>query len=193
MTQMLEPTLKPRLNARKFTVEEFEKLYFAGVLSTDARVELLDGQVIELSPQSDLHKYAISNYTEIILERYARRVVVMPQVPLDVNLPHYQPEPDIAILHPPKTQYKIRKNHASDVLWLIEVSDSTLEKDREIKLPIYATAGVPEVWIHNVGANQLEVYTRPNASEARYARLETFSEGETVTPVCFPGEPLEWW
>lgn len=193
MTDTLtKPDPAPRPNEpRRFTVAEFERMFAAQVFEPQTRLELLDGRVYELSPQNEPHKYAIINLTESIIEHLGRQVVVAAQMPLDVNQQFYQPEPDLAMLKPPRTQYKTRKNHASDVLWLIEVSDTTLEKDRTEKLPVYAASGVPEVWILNLNANQLEVYTRPN--DDRYARLETFNAGETVAPQVFPDLKLEWW
>jgi Uma2 family endonuclease len=134
----------------------------------------------------------VMNYTEVLRDRFEKRIVIAAQMPLDVHLEHYQPEPDMALLRPPKDQYKTRKNRAEDVLWLIEVSDSTLETDRLVKLPIYAAAGVPEVWIHDVNAGQLEVYRRPNPS-GRYEVSTTFREGEAVAPLAFSDLPLEWW
>jgi Uma2 family endonuclease len=193
MTDTLtKPTRAKNANEpHRFTVAEFERMYFAGVFEEGARLELLRGEVYNLSPQNEQHKYAIISLTETIIEVLGHKVVVAAQMPLNVDHEHYQPEPDVAMLKPPRSQYKTRKNHATDVLWLIEVSDTTLEKDRTEKLPIYASAGVPEVWILNLNTNQLEVYTRPNGD--RYARLETFDAGQAVAPQAFPDVKLEWW
>jgi Uma2 family endonuclease len=198
MTQAVSPNATLPFLAHRFTVAEFERMFFAGVFSGETRAELLDGQVVMLTPRSHLethepHKYIIANYIDVLPDHYGKRLVMMPQMPLSVGLEHYQPEPDIALLRPPKTLYRERKNRAEDVLWLIEVSDSTLETDRSIKLPIYAASGIPEVWIHNVSAGKLEVYTQPNSENRRYERATTHHPGEMVAPLAFADEPMSWW
>jgi hypothetical protein len=193
MTQAVSPSAALPFLAHRFTVAEFERMFFAGVFSGEARAELLDGQVVMLTPQNEPHKYIIANYIDVLPDHYGKRIVMMPQMPLSVGLEHYQPEPDIALLRPPKTLYRERKNRAEDVLWLIEVSDSTLETDRSVKLPIYAASGIPEVWIHNVGAGKLEVYTQPNSESRRYERATTYRSGEMVAPLAFADEPMSWW
>jgi Uma2 family endonuclease len=192
MTQVLLRASEP-FTPHLFTVAEFERMFFAGVFATDTRAELLEGKVVIVVPQNPPHKYALANYVDILPDVYGKRIVQMPQMPLDVHLEHYQPEPDLAILKPPKEQYKNRKNQAEDVLWLIEVSDATLETDRTVKLPIYAACGIPEYWIHDVNTGQLEVYTDPNKDLRRYGHLATYKPGEKVTPQAFVNESLEWW
>jgi hypothetical protein len=193
MTQVLHQNTEKPFTPHLFTVAEFEKMFFAQVFAPETRAELLEGKVVILTPQNDPHKYILANYVDTLPDAYSKRIVQMPQMPLHVHLGYDQPEPDLALLKPPKEQYKNRKNQAEDVLWLIEVSDSTLETDRTVKLPIYAACGIPEVWIHNVAVQQLEVYTNPDKDLRRYGQLRTYKQGEKVAPQAFADELLEWW
>lgn len=116
--------------------------------------------------------------------------MVVSQSPLHLP-PNGEPEPDVTLLKLPEEQYRSRLPTGEDVLLLIEVSKSTLEYDRSKKLPIYAKANIPEIWIHNLTDKQLEVYRNPQGE--RYTSLSTYAEGQEVAPLAFDGEPVQWW
>jgi Uma2 family endonuclease len=122
-------------------------------------------------------------------QRFADRVLISVQSPVRL-LPDSEPQPDLVLLKPPLETYRNRLPQAEDILLLIEVADSSLEYDRNEKLPIYARAEIPEVWIVNLKDKQLEVYSEPK--NGRYGQLKTYEEGSEVAPRAFD-ESINCW
>ena len=179
--------IQPKLY--RFSIEEYEQTARTGVWD-DRRVELLDGEVFPMTPIGPEHSLSVIQFIEQLVPRFKGRAVLAAQNPL--HLPSDgEPEPDIMLLKPPKERYQSRLPTGEDVLLLIEVSKSTLEYDRSKKLPIYARANIPEVWIHNLADKQLEVYRNPQGE--RYTSLSTYAEGQEVAPSAFGDEPIQWW
>ncbi len=172
-----------------FSIEEYEQVACAGVWD-GVRVELLDGEVFHMAPIGPEHSLSVIQFIEQLVLRFSGRAVLAAQNPLHLS-PDGEPEPDIVLLKPPKEQYQSRLPTGEDVLLLIEVSKSTLEYDRTKKLPIYARATIPEVWIHNLVDSQLEVYRNPQ--NERYTSLSTYEEGQEVAPLAFGSEFIQWW
>lgn len=166
----------------RFTVEDYHKAYAAGALG-QGRVELLNGEVYHMSPMGYRHRYCVTALTQMLVKTFSERVVVMPQCSL-IIAPESEPEPDLMLLKPPLSTYKDRDPYPQDVLLVIEVSDTT---DRSLKVPLYAQAGIPEIWIVNLLEEKLEVYRAPD-----YQPLY-FEKGTAVAPIAIGGEGLEWW
>lgn len=175
----------------RFTLDEFYRMGNAGVFD-DRRVELLEGEVYTLPPQGFRHADIIRGLTEEMIVHFRDRAFTSPQCPVIINaeLDSYL-EPDVALLRLPKSQYRERHVVAADVLLAVEVSATTLAKDRGPKLAIYAGAGVPEVWIVNLGGEKLEVYRQP--SSEGYRSITILDAGQPVGPLEFPESPLRWW
>jgi Uma2 family endonuclease len=195
MTQALEktggvnPQSNPMLDRRhRFTVEEYEKAYFAGAFG-DKRVELIEGEVIEMAPMNDPHVDWLGVLTRKLVLALHEVAMVLPQVPVRLEEPCSQPEPDFVVVA--LSKYEQKKVHVKDAAIVIEVSDSTLEEDRDIKLKLYARNFAKEFWILNVQQQQLEVYRDPEGET--YKTKFTLARGEAVTPLEFPGVVLEWW
>lgn len=168
---------------RLFTVEEYHRMAEAGILHEDDRIELIHGEIVTMSPIGNRHAAIVRRINLLLTSRVA------PQAMLDVQNPvrigdHSEPEPDITILPFRDDYYAETGVTPDDVLLLIEVSDSTLKQDRNVKLPLYATAGIPEVWIIDVSKRQLEVYRQP--SEERYQSVATLTREDTVTATQLP-------
>ncbi len=173
----------------RFSIEEYECLA-KSLWHEDERVELLDGEIYAMTPIGPEHIYSVTRFTKQLILQLGERAVVASQSPLHLP-PDGEPEPDIALLKPPEEQYRSRLPRGEDVLLLIEVSKSTLEYDRTKKLPIYARANIPEVWIHNLVDGQLEVYRNPKGK--RYTSLSTYVEGQEVASLAFGDEFVQWW
>lgn len=167
----------------RFNVEDYHKAYAAGALG-QGRVELLNGEVYIMSPMGYRHRYFVTALTENLVRTFAERAVVMPQCSL-VIAPNSEPEPDLMLLRPPLSAYKDRDPYPEDVFLIIEVSDSTLAQDRSLKVPLYAKAGIPEIWIVNLLEEKLEVYRAPS-----YEPLY-FEKGTKVAPMAFERDGLE--
>ncbi len=154
----------------------------AGILHEDDRTELIHGEIIYMSPIGNYHAAIVRRLTTL-LTRLAPQVIVDVQNPVKIG-DHSEPEPDIKILPFREDYYAESGVTPEDVLLLIEVSDSTLRYDRTTKLPLYATAGILEVWIVDVNKQKLEVYRQP--SEERYQSMETLTRDDTVAATQLP-------
>ncbi len=166
---------------RKLSVADFLLMGETGVFAPDERVELIDGEVYTVSPPSSRHAAATNRLAEL-LGRYSARAIVQVQNPVRLG-EHTVREPDIALLKRRDDFYEAAYPGADDVLLVVEVSITTLRSDRLGKLPVYARAGVPEVWILDVDAQQLEVYREPVRGSYRQRTL--VYSGETVSPSAF--------
>jgi Uma2 family endonuclease len=142
---------------RKLTVDDYHRMGADGILRDDERVELLDGELYEMTPIGDDHIGGVISAEFIFGQRLPGRAFVSTQNP--VRLSDYsEPEPDIALLRPRADFYRTGKARPGDILLLVEVAHSSLDYDRLTKLPRYAAAGIDEVWIINLIAGEIEVY-----------------------------------
>ena len=128
-----------------------------GILRPDARVELLDGEIIDMSPIGPFHAGVVGRLTRLFTLHSKNRWLLSPQNPLRLN-DSSEPEPDVMLLKPSPDDYTSRHPQPEDVFLLVEVSDSSLAIDVEKKLPLYGRAGVAEVWIVNLEEGTIEVY-----------------------------------
>lgn len=167
---------------RRFTVDEYHAMAAAGVLDEDERVELLDGEIVEMSPIGPPHFSAVTRGMRVIPQRFGDRITFTSQNPV-VTDPRGEPEPDLVLLRRRADDYYGALPTAADVLLLIEVSDSSLEKDRRIKLPIYARAGIPEVWIEDLVHDTIEMHRDPGPDGYRSVRVAR--RGERLSPLAF--------
>ena len=174
---------KPRL----FSVDEYYAMAEAGILTHDERVELINGEIVEMSPIGSRHASAVYALDYLMSDRFGQRALVAVQGPLRLGN-HAEPEPDVMILRWRDDFYASAHPGPEDVLLLIEVSDSTLDYDRNVKLEMYANAGIPETWIANIPERVVEVYTDP--VNGVYTNRQVFGLGEDVSPLAFPDVSL---
>jgi Uma2 family endonuclease len=172
----------------RFSVKDYYRMAETGVLRPDARVELLDGRIIDMSPIGPLHGGVVNRLNHLFNQLSQRRWVVTVQSPVRLN-DSSEPEPDVMLVKPAPDFYSSRHPGPEDVFLLIEVSDSTLETDREVKLPGYGRAGITEVWIVNLVEGTLEVYREPH--DTGYANAQILHEGDSVAPALFPDAVIE--
>lgn len=178
------------LRPLRFTVEDYHRLLEVGFLSENDRVELLDGVIYTVAPMGSRHIANITNLNRILVKAFEDKAVVSVQCPISLA-PSSEPEPDFALLRLPQSSYVDKVPQAEDAYLLIEVADTTLSTDRTAKLSAYARADIPEVWILNVRAEQLEVYRDPDGE--LYSSKSTLSKGQKAAPAAFPDVELEWW
>lgn len=175
------------LTRRRFNVDEYYAMARAGILTEDERVELLAGEIVVMTPIGIRHAACVDRLTDSFTRRFVGRAIVRVQNP--VRLDGYcEPEPDVSLLMPPLDRYADAHPAPADVLLIVEVADTSVQRDRGGKLPLYASAGIAEVWIVNVVAREIEVYREPVSD--RYTEVEHLREG-TVTPLAFPGEAID--
>ena len=173
---------------RRFTVAEYYAMAEAGVLAYDERVELLDGDVILMAAVLDWHAFVVDWLNENFVLSLQGRAQVRIQNPTRLN-DYSEPEPDVMLLRRREDFYRSGHPAPADVLLLVEVSDASLSFDRNRKLPRYAAAGIPEVWIVNRPDRRIEFYADPAGDE--YATVRYYGAGESISPQAFPDVVLQ--
>ena len=174
----------------KFSLEMFEHLSDTGLFG-EAHVELLNGEILVKTMQKPPHAQTVRQLSKLFEQLFGERALLSAQLPLVMLAPPPDfLEPDLALLKLPAEQYKDRNPTSNDAIVVIEVSDTTLERDRGAKLAAYARNNIPEYWILNVNETKLEVYREPKGNEYRSRRL--FTAGEGVTLLEFE-DVVEWW
>ncbi len=175
------------LETHNFTVDEYHRMAKAGVLHEDDRVELIDGRVVEMTPIGPEHAGCVDDLARLFTGLAGNAWIVRVQNPVVLGK-HAEPEPDIAVLRPRPRGYRTRHPGPDDVILVIEVADTSLEYDRSVKIPLYAAAGIPEVWLVNLPDELIEVYRNPTGGS--YAEITSLSRGETLTPLHLPDARL---
>ena len=168
---------------RLFTVEEYYDMAKAGILGREDRVELIDGEIFEMSPLGIKHVACVNRANRLFVTAFLDRAVVNIQHPAQLSN-KTEPQPDVALLKFRADDYAGKKVVADDVLLIVEVSDTTLRFDRNVKLPRYALAGIPEVWIENLEDDELLVYRDPTGNT--YGTALSLHRGDSVFVTTFP-------
>lgn len=168
---------------RRFTVEEYGRMAEIGVLGPEDRTELIEGEVFQMSGIGPRHLGCTNRFVDAFTAAFRGRAVVSPQHP--VRLDDYsEPQPDLALLAMREDFYSSKIPQAADAVLVVEVSDTTLRFDADVKLPLYAAAGVPEVWIADLDAGVLCVFREPTGR--RYAAEQVLGAEAPVSAAAFP-------
>ncbi len=173
---------------RKLSADQFERMGETGILGPDARVELIEGELIEMPPIGSRHAAAVDFLSMHFARAVGDAALVRTQNPLRLA-DDSEPQPDLMLLRPSADRYRSAHPRPEDVLLLIEVADTTLAFDRETKLPLYARHGVPEVWILDLETRRLEIYREPGAGS--YHRKLERGEADAIAPVALPAAALQ--
>lgn len=176
------------LKRHKLSVEDYHRMGDAGVLAPGARVELIDGEVIDMAPIKSQHASVVGVLSSFFFRNIGEAGTVFCQSPICLP-PDSEPQPDIVVLKYRADYYRNYLPNASEVLLLIEVSDTTAAYDRRIKLPLYARHGIREVWIFDLKAERLEIHSDPKGKS--YGSLERLGKRDKVSPRLIPGLILD--
>src|SRR5579871_3101296 len=149
---------------RLFTTADYHRMGEAGILGEDDRVELIDGEIRNMSPIGWTHVVIVNSYVALLSAQADKLVIVSVQNPVQLS-DKSEPQPDVALWRYREDNYRKAPPTPADVLLLIEVSDTTLAYDRQEKLPRYAQAGIPEVWITNIDGEAIERYSEPQGNQ----------------------------
>ena len=168
----------------RLTTTDFHRMGEIGIFAEDARIELIEGELIEMAPIGSRHAGIVMQLVRLLTMAVGDRAMVSPQNPLLLE-PHSEPEPDVALLRPRADFYKNTLPRPRDVLLLIEVADSTLRYDRDIKIPLYARHGIPEVWLMDLARDAVECHRQPTPTG--YGTVQTVMPPEQVTSPGLPG------
>lgn len=180
-TAMIERRLA-QLPKRRFTVAEYHKLGDAGILDEDDRIELIEGELVQMAPIGDLHAGTV-NHLIRLFGRLAHEPIVSAQNPIVLGQ-RSEPQPDFMLLRYRDDLYGTNTPTPRDVLLLIEVADSTIATDRGIKVPLYGQNGVPECWLLDIQRKKLEIYLTPGAPG--YEQVLRPDWNETIHPTLLP-------
>ena len=168
---------------RHFNVAEYYQMARAGVLTEDERVELIRGEIVAMSPIGSRHAGCVK-WLNRHLNRWAHgRFIISVQDPIHLD-DDSEPQPDIAILKPRDDLYSAAHPMPGDVLLIIEVADTSLGYDREEKVPLYASAGIPEMWLVNLSEAVIEVYSNP--VDGVYSPVRQVARGGVLDAASLP-------
>jgi Uma2 family endonuclease len=173
----------PTLPRRRFTVDEYECMGRAGILHEDERVELIEGEILEMPPIGSSHGGHVYRVQRWFERRLGDQAFVFVQNAVRLS-GSSQPQPDIAILKPHDDLYIPSLPEPADILLVIEIADSSLAYDRDVKMPMYARADIAEAWLVAVQPKQLMVHRRPR--NGRFQDISLHELGADVTPLAFP-------
>jgi len=179
-----EGSMSVQVERRHFSITEYKRMAETGILSEDDRVELIEGEVVEMSPIGSRHAACVRRLDALFNQRLGGAAQVSAQNPILID-DYSQPEPDIALLEPRGDYYSEEHPAARDVLLVVEVADTSVEYDRQVKAPLYARAGIGEMWLVNLQEDVLEVYTR--AENGAYRDRKLLKKGDSVTLTAIPG------
>jgi Uma2 family endonuclease len=167
----------PGVATHSFSVEDYHRMIETGIITTDHNVELLDGQIVRISPIGRFHAACVNRLNHFFSAIVTDDLLISVQNPVLLN-ENSEPEPDLAILKFKTDFYASGHPQPQDILVLIEVADSSLEKDQEIKLPLYALAKIPEVWIIDLAKERVIVYQEP--LEEGFKKMHSFNGEEKI-------------
>jgi Uma2 family endonuclease len=189
MTMMLEPPkpIEAPLELMRFSGERYDELWKLGLITSDDRVELLNGQIVRKPDMNPPHLYSLLDLNTRLVMQFHNRALISNQS--TIELPQDgRPDPDISLLKikTPRDRLPL----PTDIHLIIEVSDSTLARDRDTKLALYARDGITEYWIINLADSQLEVYRDPDGT--RYATSFTVKNATPTACLAFPDDLIAW-
>lgn len=170
---------------RLFTVGDYYKMLDSGILRENDRVELIEGDIVRMSPIGSPHAAIVKRLIRALSQQLGDRAILSAQDPVRLD-DLSEPEPDLAVLRPRDDFYAAAHPGSGDVLLLVEVGDTSLVYDRETKLPLYAAHGIAEVWLVDVQKQAIEVHRDPDPTARTYRQQLRPERGDSVSPQAFP-------
>ncbi len=168
---------------RRFSVDDYARMREAGILTEDDRVELIGGEIYHMSPRGSLHIALVNRLNRLLLHLVGTDAIISVQNIIRLN-DYSEPQPDIAVLRPDDQDYAAALPSAQDTFLVIEVADTSLAYDRDVKLPKYAESGIREVWIVDAQQSLIEQYTQPVHDQ--YMRTQKYLRGMAIQSVVLP-------
>ncbi len=172
----------PATPRRLLTVDEYHRMGEAGILTEDDRVELIEGELVAMAPIGSEHIAATNSLNRLLVLAVGDRGIVSVGNPVRLNQ-RSEPQPDFAVLKP-RSDYRTMLPRPEDTMLAVEVANTSLDYDRNVKLALYARSGIPEIWIVNLAAAEVEVYTSPVADS--YTSIARAGRSDTLTIKAIP-------
>jgi Uma2 family endonuclease len=167
----------------QFTVKQYHKMNAAGIFTEDDRVELVKGEIIKMSPIGTRHTACVKRLVDFITRLLQQAIIISVQDPILLN-DLSEPQPDIALLKRRADFYETGHPQPQDILLLIEVADSSIDYDRDVKIPLYAESGILEVWLVDINQQVITVYRQPTPTG--YKDIKTLTRNEKLSIQVFP-------
>lgn len=174
-----------QVERRLFTVDEYYQMAEAGILSEDDRVELIEGEIVAMSPIGSRHAACVDRLIQLLFDRVRGRAIIRVQNPIRLS-EFSEPEPDLALLQPRADFYAEGHPEPDNVLLVVEVAETSAGSDRTLKVPTYARAGILEVWLIDLADETIEIYREP--SPRGYGEIRRAWRGDQLSPQAFPDE-----
>lgn len=168
---------------KRFTVNDYHRMVDAGILGEGDRVELIRGEVLQMSPIGPPHNGAILRANHALSRMVGERALVSVQGAIRLDQ-YNEPQPDLCLLRLAPDFYTSRHDEPADILLIIEVADSSLEYDQTIKLQLYAETGIPDYWISDISGGRVLAYSSPQGRA--YRSVRELRRGETIAPQLLP-------
>jgi Uma2 family endonuclease len=172
-----------QLPRRPFTTVEYHRLIELGIFAEDDRLELFEGEIIELSPIGPRHAACVKRLNALLSGQVGTTAIVSVQDPVQLN-DYSEPQPDLVLLKPRADFYAQRHPSPADVLIAIEVADTSADSDRQVKLPAYARAAITEAWLVDLAGDRVEIYTQPGSGV--YQEIRLILRGQEVVSKAIP-------
>ncbi len=173
------------LKTHRFTIDQYRRMAEAGILSEEDRVELIKGEIVEMVPIGPLHAGTVDRSARVFSSRLGSRVIVRVQNPIQIPPEDSELQPDLALLRPRPDFYTRSHPSAPDIFLAVEVVDTSAERDRRVKIPLYGRAGIPESWLVDLIAGRVEVYRRPTPDGYRDVHV-LYQRGDSLAIEAFP-------
>lgn len=168
---------------RRFTADDYQRMGQAGILSEDDRVELIDGEVVAMTPIGPRHNAAVNRANRAMMTAVGDRAIVQVQGSVRLGLYH-EPQPDLVLLRPQADYYASRLPGPADILLVVEIAESSIDYDREVKARLYAESGVREYWLVDLNDNLVFAHSTPESGA--YRGLQRYHRGQSLAPHALP-------
>jgi len=176
------------IRRHRYTVEDYQRMGQAGILAEDDRVELVEGDIVEMAPIGTVHAGTVDYLVAALLRGVGELAIVRSQNPVILGT-RSEPQPDLLLVRPRSDYYRLAHPIAGDALLAVEVADTTLRYDREVKIPLYARHGIPEAWLIDLEAKALYAFREPSAEG--YRREAHITDLGAVGIERLPGVTLD--
>ena len=167
----------------KWSVDDYHRMIEAKILTSDDRVELLEGQILQMSPQQPPHAATTQRASDYLRNLLTGKATIRVQLPITLR-PNSEPEPDVAVVRIDADEYQESHPKPDDIFLLVEVADTTLYTDHKQKASAYAKAGVADYWVLNVSKRQVHVFREPDSEN--YQQKTLLNEDAVLSLVAFP-------
>lgn len=175
------------LTRRRFTASEYHQMAEAGILTEDDRIELIDGEIIEMSPIGSWHASEVDRLTELFVHGFSDRALIRIQNPIRLS-EYTEPQPDVTLLHRRADYYAAHAPAPEDIFLVVEIADTSLAYDRQVKMRLYAQSSIAEYWVIDLKAETVTVHREPGPDG--YGITQVVRRGEQIAPTAFPDRPV---